>query len=91
MSFLRLSRIAIFGLAKQKCLYNVPLQVAAVLYTDVNVINPRWACAGRVTVVGVCVSVCPRLFWHYTLWAAYAAASEQLHSGDIIYGVKISE
>ena len=32
-------------------------------------INPRRACAARVTVVGlsVCVCVCRRLFWHYRL------------------------
>ena len=32
-----------------------------------GLINPRRACAARVTVVGVCVSVCPRLFSHYRL------------------------
>ena len=41
--------------------------------TKAGLINPRRACAARVTVVGlwvclsVCLSVCPRLFSHYRL------------------------
>ena len=44
--------------------------VRTVSYTTViHVVNPRRACAARVTVVGVCVclSVCRRLFSHYRL------------------------
>ena len=39
---------------------------------DIDIINPRRACAARVTVVvlsvclSVCVCVCRRLFWHYS-------------------------
>ena len=47
----------------------------------VLLINPRRACAARVTVVvlSVCLSVCRRLFWHYRLWGGLLeipAASE---------------
>ena len=46
------------------------------------IINPRCACAARVTVVGlsVCLSVCRRLFWHYRLLGGLLAipASSEL-------------
>ena len=40
---------------------------SSALATVDSVINPRRACPARVTVVGlsVCLSICPRLFWHY--------------------------
>ena len=44
-----------------------------------HIVNPRRACAARVTVVGLSVCVCRRLFWRYRLRGgplAIPAASE---------------
>ena len=45
-------------------------KAGAAIFTRISsLINPRRACAARVTVVvlGVCVSVCLRIFSHYRL------------------------
>ena len=86
------------GLVKEKGFLVSVFGILLFIEGDTFIVNPRHACATRVTVVGlsVCVSGCRRLLWHYRLQGGLlvidytslknkrAIFLKQLHSRDML-------